>query len=733
MTTAPQQILLDKAEALFHARDLHNALEQALKLTDPVARIDPKTAFKAYLLLARIYIHLGRYEMKQGHFIAATAQVDSAAAMAQSDKISHSTPDLLIVRSMIQTWSGLHEQAEATWLQALQSSQQHGYEAGIIQSLTGISQHYIQQNDFVQALEYAQQAQERLSLTKGKQMLAFRALVYDQLLQVYLKRQEYSRIPEFSMPLLDLSQQLGDTEKEITALNAIAIVNGIHADYPAAMQHFLEAFEKSSAIGFRSSIAYCLINIGTIYAHLFNYNDALDRYHTALRDHFDVLNANTLIITYNNVGNLYLDTHQYETALEYFEKSLELSEKTHYREMIAHSLAQICRAQIALDRYDRAAENAEKASALIEALSGDFNGRQVNLLNLAEIFFHRKQYSEALRQALTGIATSRRLKDDSGQIRGFRLLSEIYKSLRDYKRSLKCFAKYADAKATYADIQRSRLVTDMEIRYSIQEKQRIIEQLTRENEYQALLLEKSDQIEKQNLQLLQANEELRQFAYIASHDLKEPLRMIGSFSQLLYKNYNEQLDHEAGVFFDYIHEGVTRMNKLLDGLLQYATIGKFDHVYEPVDLNDVVDICKSNLKLHIDESNATVKAQSLPSVYATQPLMIQLFQNLISNALKFRLPETAPSVYIEAFSRNEDFLFCVKDNGIGIAPEHNERIFVIFQRLHGRNRYEGTGIGLAVCHKIVTQLGGRIWVESAPGNGASFYFTLPYGNGQSNQ
>jgi signal transduction histidine kinase len=729
MTTTPAHIVLEKAEAFFSVRDLRSALLEAHALAISDSSANPKILFNTLLLLARTYTHLGRFEQKQEYFISALDYTAKAAMQAKAHKIKYAEPDTSLVCSTIYLHNGPPEKAFEQLELALQCSEELGYEKGVVQALTGFSQYFIQQNDFVKALEFAQQALNKLADVKEKHINALLLIVYDQLVHVFLKRQEYSRIPEYSEPLLDLSQQLKDVEKEITALNAIAIVHGIHSDYQPAMQHFLEAFEKSSRIQFRSQIANSLINIGTIYAHLFNYEAALERYEEALHDYHDVLNANTLIITYNNVGNIYLDTGQHETALEYFHKSLGLSEKTNYREMIAHSLAQICRVQIALNQYGDAAISAGKASVLISSLSGDFNGRQINLLNLAQISFQQREYDLAIRQALSGVAVARRLKDETGEIRGFHLLSDIYKVLKNYQKSLKCYAKYAEVQASYANVQRHRLVIDMEIRHSIREKQRKIEQLTKENEYQALLLEKSDQIEKQNFQLLQANEELRQFAYIASHDLKEPLRMIGSFTQLLFKNYRDKLDEESGVFFEYIHEGVTRMNKLLDGLLQYATIGKFDSEYETVDLNDVVEICKSNLKLKIDESVATVESQWLPEIVATQSLMIQLFQNLISNALKFQQPEVAPHIHIATIERADDNLFCIKDNGIGIAPEHNERIFVIFQRLHGRNRYEGTGIGLAICHKIVTQLGGRIWVDSSPGNGAAFYFTLPKNKG----
>jgi len=167
------------------------------------------------------------------------------------------------------------------------------------------------------------------------------------------------------------------------------------------------------------------------------------------------------------------------------------------------------------------------------------------------------------------------------------------------------------------------------------------------------------------------------------------------------------------------------MNNLLDALLQYATIGRSEEGLTEVNLTDIVDICKLHLKLKIQENDAKVEHHQLPIVKANRMRMMQLFQNMISNAIKFKRPGTTPVVTIKAEEREADFLIAVQDNGIGIPEEFKERIFVIFQRLHTKQSYEGTGIGLAICHKIIKRLGGSIWVESTQGEGTCFYFTIP--------
>jgi signal transduction histidine kinase/integral membrane sensor domain MASE1 len=229
---------------------------------------------------------------------------------------------------------------------------------------------------------------------------------------------------------------------------------------------------------------------------------------------------------------------------------------------------------------------------------------------------------------------------------------------------------------------------------------------------------------KQAEELTRSNAELEQFAYIASHDLQEPLRMVASFVQLLERRYKDKLDSDANEFIAYAVEGAKRMQALINGLLAYSRIGTHGKPFELTDCEAVLESALSNLRVAIEESNAIVTHDPLPTVMADGSQLIQLFQNLIGNALKF-CNIKAPEIHIGVKQRYGEWLFSVKDNGIGIDPQYAERIFVIFQRLHTRSEYSGTGIGLAICKKIVERHGGRIWVESELGKGATFYFTIP--------
>ncbi|MHC5598187.1 MAG: PAS domain-containing sensor histidine kinase [Nostoc sp.] len=259
---------------------------------------------------------------------------------------------------------------------------------------------------------------------------------------------------------------------------------------------------------------------------------------------------------------------------------------------------------------------------------------------------------------------------------------------------------------------------------------------------QAQLLEKEIQ---QSQELARSNAELEQFAYVASHDLQEPLRMVTSYLQLLERRYKNQLDANADQFITYAVDGARRMQTLINDLLNYSRVSSRGQPFMLVDCSVVLEQTIANLQIAIADSKAIVTHDTLPEVMADATQLIQVFQNLIANAIKF-CHHQQPQIHIGVGSREvgeageenttsstsspplptqNEYLFWVRDNGIGLESQYSERIFIIFQRLHGRDKYPGTGIGLAICKKIIERHGGRIWVESKPDQGSTFYFTIP--------
>ncbi len=232
-----------------------------------------------------------------------------------------------------------------------------------------------------------------------------------------------------------------------------------------------------------------------------------------------------------------------------------------------------------------------------------------------------------------------------------------------------------------------------------------------------------DQAERISI-LQSSNRELEQFAYIASHDLQEPIRMVMSFTQLLQKRYANKLDEDADQFIYYAVDGAKRMKELIDKLLEYSRVSTVKKKWKEINTNQIVENIVEDYGIILNETGTELKFSKLPVVVTDESLLNRVFSNLISNSIRYRGTET-PEIVISAEENASEWIFSVADNGIGIEKEYFEKIFLMFQRLHGKTTYPGMGMGLAICKRIIDTLGGRIWLDSSPGTGTTFYFTIP--------
>lgn len=292
----------------------------------------------------------------------------------------------------------------------------------------------------------------------------------------------------------------------------------------------------------------------------------------------------------------------------------------------------------------------------------------------------------------------------------------------DLERHVECRGRdeIGDLARAFNEMTQSLKASDSDLREEIREREKAQRELQLLNE----TLER--RVQERTAELTRSNQSLQQFAYVASHDLQEPLRAVEGYSQVLAKRYGGQLDDRADEFIQHIVEGVERMKSLIKGLLEYSRIGSRGRPLRAVDLGASLQEALKNLGAAIQESNAEVSVDRLPTVTADPEQMSRLLQNLIANAVKFR-GEAPPRVHVSA-ERDDDrkrWIVCVRDNGVGIEPSYRDQIFLLFKRLHTRDQYEGTGIGLSICKRIVERHGGEIWLESEPGSGSAFFFTVP--------
>jgi signal transduction histidine kinase len=333
---------------------------------------------------------------------------------------------------------------------------------------------------------------------------------------------------------------------------------------------------------------------------------------------------------------------------------------------------------------------------------------------------------DVMMPGMDGFETCRRLKDDP-RTRDIPLifmtaLAEIGDKIRAYKAGGVDYV----TKPFHAAEVLARVNTHL----SLQAMRRQMAERNLQLQQEIAVRQKAEEVLAQRSQeLARSNAELEQMAYVASHDLQEPLRMVASYLQLLEQRYGARLDADAHEFIGFAVDGAKRMRALIDDLLSYSRLGTKAQPLRPTDCNAAMQVALRSLGPAIAESGAQIDCAALPVVMGDAAQLTQLFQNLLANAIKFR-GGPAPRIAVWAETEDGCWRFAVRDNGIGIAPEYFGRIFEMFQRLHSRSAYPGTGIGLAICKKIVERHGGRIWVESAPEQGALFQFTLPQVSGE---
>lgn len=548
----------------------------------------------------------------------------------------------------------------------------------------------------------------------------------EQFLSIHIRLGRFAPIREHAPSALELAKSIQDIEHEIKIMNSLAIAHAVKAEYKQAFDYLVQVKSKSEAIGLNESTTKALINIGNIYSALSNYAEAYNNMKRLagspelLRGLSDYLKG----LLYYNLGCVSYLNEQTNEGLYYLEKARMLGEEFDNARLIARSQYEIMRIYLEQNRIDEAMALAQTTEQLYEQI-GREQGSENHHANLAEINLIKENYEKAIEHAQKSVELCQQSSNHKTRKRSYKLLSDTYKAKGDLDDAYHYLDLYAQASEDFFKEMRRRAMIDLEMQYENKEKSKEIELLRSQMQYKELELQHTQELAEKNKKVAAAQEDVKQFTYAVSHDLKEPLRMIGSFSRLLSKKYKKETDETDQEYFGYISDGVKRMTGLLDGLLEYAKLGKHSEKLELVDLQRVFeDICIT-LHVKIQESDAKVYFEDLPTIYTNRMMIFQLFQNLVANAVKFRKPDVAPIVNIEFEETEEDFKIKVIDNGIGIPEQHQKTIFKIFARLHRKEEYEGTGIGLAMCKKIVTHLKGDINLTSEVGVGTTFVVTLP--------
>jgi len=714
---------LKQAESLFRIRKLNEAialLEKFIPKYEEAAEVT--TLSKAYLLLSGILIKKYQYYGDKNCLPQAKKYVRQTIDLCKSKGEAALLAEAFLMQSKIRQYLKKDERESLKKAKRIIDQLDDAYLH--IKWMFFAVELDINDNNLSRAEDTAHEAIAQIKQISDEPRADLEANLYASLVSIYIKQQDYIKSVEYNQLVLQYANAFGDVEKELMALNNMAIIHSLKGEYGEAMEYLFEALGRSKEINFRSQVAKSLINLGSIYAQLFNSHEAIQKYNTVLEDFSDVLEPTTTVILYNNLGNIHYESTDINIAKQYYTQSLAAAEESNYSEMFAHLNAQLAKCEIKQLNIDQAKAYCKIASTLFNE-NPNLSGYQIHLINLGQIDFAQGKIDSAKWFLSKGLDQATKRDDRNMEIICYEALSNVYKKEGNYRKAVDYQDQYLEFSRALQLKKQDLQFLDLEISQVIKDKQRRIEQLIKDNEYKALLLKQSERIAEQNQALKEINEELRQYAYVTSHDLREPLRMISNFSNLLEKKYRNQLGEDSNEYFQYIDEGVNRINTLLDDLLKYTTIGNANIESSQVHLKDVFDIARLHLKVKIEDSKTSFDIGTLPIVYSNQSLLIQLVQNLLSNAIKFSKANVAPAIKISSEEDEISYNISITDNGIGIPKDQLKRIFIIFQRLHPRETHEGTGIGLAICKKIVKKLGGEIWVKSTVNVGTSVSFSIP--------
>lgn len=581
------------------------------------------------------------------------------------------------------------------------------------------------QFEFKEALQYANRA---LELAKKLGETEPLNNSYRRVGMVYSRQHNFSKIPEVFNLVLTLSNKIDDIEGKVISYNNLAVYNASVANFKIALENFLASYELSTLIGFRPNSARCLVNIGAIFSQLGNLELAKDHFERVMKEYIDVIDTNTKAVILINLGEIYLKQDRLIEAENTIRVCLDYSIQENYQQFICLSYHHLGKIELKKGDSEKALEFALKANELFDQL-GEVNGKEENQIILAESYMLKGNTENALACASEGVELAEKLENYHCIAKGCDLMSEIYSASKQFEKAFNYQKSALKAHKKIFEQKKSKSLLDLEIQYDTREKEREIQMLKSTNKIQEQLLDKQREFEHQNKLLIQANEELKQFTYAVSHDLREPVRMIESYIQILKNRYSDTWNDEQHEFFYYVSDGAVRMRSLLKDLLEYATLGgNILQDQSLFSLEEIIHSVELDLSLKIQESNATILLENNVRLFTNRNMFRLIIQNLVSNAIKFRKESVDPIITISAQTIRNEMLISINDNGIGIEEIYKDKIFRLFHRIHSKEKYNGTGIGLALCAKIIRMMEGKISLKSTLGEETTFILKFPLSN-----
>ena len=623
---------------------------------------------------------------------------------------------------------------------------------------------HFDQEEYEEALELYSKA---FPITDAIQEPDQKAKLLLQIGKCHQRLNAYAEAQDHFAKFLHLARQTDLAHEEGRVLGYLASIYNEIGDFEKSHNYQLKALAFSERNRDSLGIARSLYDLGTLFFFQKDFPSSLRYYQESMDICSALENKSSIFSCIAAMGSTYLEMDSLQKALDYNLRSLEFAREVPLRSGEGYAMNNIGANYLRLGEFDLAESYLLESVKIGEELKHK-RGQVSAYINLGDLAQQRNNWPMAIHYWESGLVISKEILAKAWQADLSGLLAEAYYQVGNYRASRAASKKHAELKDELVNEETLKTMAHQQAKYEIQKREQEIKLLKKENEIKILHLnffkimialtlllgslgflsyrmmiqkrmnrqlgEKNEQIWKQNKRLEFTNGELKKFAYIASHDLKAPLRSIGSFTGLLRRRYGNQFDETAEEYMRFIIEGAKRMDQLLNDLLAYSNIEKLAYGQDKgitrledwLDTRSSVREALANLSYSINEHQADIQVNeiAMPKLRANPTHMTQLFQNIIANGIKFKR-DASPAISIDCKTDEKNYTFSIQDNGIGIEEEFKDKIFEMFSRLNNVELYEGTGIGLATCKKIVEHHGGEIWVESELGKGSTFFFTIP--------
>lgn len=611
-------------------------------------------------------------------------------------------------------------------------------------------------NNYQTALNYYFQV---IEMQDNSIKLSDKARTYSQIGSIYQALGEYKKAYQYQIKALEQHEIAKDSTGIARAYYVMGTIFFYQESYPQALENYQKAKNICDQLDSQKLIYSCLAALGSVYEELEDHDKSYDYNYKAYELATKINYKTGIAYALNNMASDLIRKGKIKEARDKILQSIQLKSNINDNWGLIGSLQALADVYLRLDQKNKALETLHRAADLAKEIGSKPRTLEI-YQSFADIYreskendkayFYLQEYvllkdsvlNEKTLEEMGETQTRYEVQKRENEIVLLKKENEVFLQQKEIQQlylylflgaglllliiSSAIFSRYRYQKKVndILGIKNEKIQSQNEKLALAHQKQREVHELLEEKN---LLLEaKNQEINITNKQLESSNEDLKHFAYVASHDLKEPLRMINAYTNLLQRRYRHVLDESGQEFMHFIVDGVSRMGILLDDLLAYSRVGRKEEPKDWVAVDDVLFIVMSNLRPRIEEKNAIIKIEEthLPKIKANRSQINQLLQNLISNAIKFTNHQQ-PKVVIDCQQKDGEFIFSIKDNGIGIDDAYKDKVFEMFRRLHSREEYEGTGIGLATCKKIVERHGGNIWLESEKNVGTTFYFSVP--------